>query len=234
MFDRTGHEQIEHGRQNNFNLTSLHYGMFSYRYGWEGWVTSNNKGQLYDSTVASGNVLNCLLHGWCYHFAVNRWVAHIVVVMLRSAFRGKQPADSTAKEEKHASSEHGKSHFFFHHDHHHEEQDRKDQITNINDDAIADGELYIDCNQEFLSLEESSNSERESRNEANGSRGKITSEESFPANSGPIPKNVGGAGTNDCPKESFSNSERQIYEMQLAQLQEQLVNTMIDHQELSK
>lgn len=63
MFDRTGHEQIEHGRQNNFNLTLLHYGMFSYRYGWEGWVTSNNKGQLYDSTVASGNVLNCLLHG---------------------------------------------------------------------------------------------------------------------------------------------------------------------------
>lgn len=155
--------------------------------------------------------------------------------MLRSAFRGKQPADSTAKEEKHASNEHGKSHFFFHHDHHHEEQDRKDQITNINDDGIADGELYIDCNQEFLSLEESSSSERENRNEArNGSRGKITPEESFPANNGPIPKNVGGAGSNDCRKESFSDSERQIYEMQLAQLQEQLVNTMIDHQELSK
>ena len=158
--------------------------------------------------------------------------------MLRSAFRGKQPADSTAKEEKHASSEHGKSHFFFHHDHHHEEQDRKDQITNINDDAIrynaSDGELYIDCNQEFLAFEESSSSERESRNEANGSGGEITSEESFLANSGPIPKNVGGAGSNDCRKESFSDSERQIYEMQLAQLQEQLVNTMIDHQELSK
>ena len=153
--------------------------------------------------------------------------------MLRSAFRGKQPADSTAKEEKHASSEHGKSHFFFHHDHH-EEQDRKDQITNINDDRIADGELYIDCNQEFLSLEESSNSERESRNEENRSGGKITSEESSLANNGPIPKNVRGAGTNDCRKESFSDSERQIYEMQLAQLQEQLVNTMIDHQELSK
>ena len=43
MFDRTGHEQIEHGGQNNFSLTLLHYGMFSYRYGWEGWVTSNNK-----------------------------------------------------------------------------------------------------------------------------------------------------------------------------------------------
>ena len=154
--------------------------------------------------------------------------------MLRSAFRGKQPANSTAKEEKHASSEHGKSHFFSHHDHHHEEQDRKDQITNINDDGIADGELYIDCNQEFLSLEESSSSERESRNEANGSRGKTTSDESFPASSGPIPKNVGGAGTNDRREGSFSNSERQIYEMQLAQLQEQLVNTMIDHQELSK
>lgn len=157
--------------------------------------------------------------------------------MLRSAFRGKQPADSTAKEEKHASSEHGKSHFFFHHDHHHEEQDRKDQITNLNDDGIrynaSDGELYIDCNQEFVAFEESSSSERESRNEANGSGGEITSEESFPANSGPIPKNVGGAGTNDYRKESFSNSERQIYEMQLAQLQEQLVNTMIDHQELS-
>ena len=39
----TAHEQIEHGGQNNFNLTLLHYGMFSYRYGWEGWVTSNNK-----------------------------------------------------------------------------------------------------------------------------------------------------------------------------------------------
>ena len=146
--------------------------------------------------------------------------------MLRSAFRGKQPADSTAKEEKHASSEHGKSHFFFH------------QTTNINDDGIrynaSDGELYIDCNQEFLAFEESGNSERESRNEANGRGGEITSEESFPANNGPIPKNVGGAGTNDCRKGSFSNSERQIYEMQLAQLQEQLVNTMIDHQELSK
>lgn len=44
MFDRTGHEQIEHGGQNNFNLTLLNYGMFSYRYGWEGWVTSNEKG----------------------------------------------------------------------------------------------------------------------------------------------------------------------------------------------
>ena len=158
--------------------------------------------------------------------------------MLRSVFRGKQPADSTAKEEKHASSEHGKSHFFFHHDHHHEEQDRKDQTTNINDDAIrynaSDGELYKDCDQEFLAFEESSSSERESRNEANGSGGEITSEESFLANSGPIPKNVGGAGSNDCRKESFSDSERQIYEMQLAQLQEQLVNTMIDHQELSK
>lgn len=154
--------------------------------------------------------------------------------MLRSAFRGKQPADSTAKEEKHASSEHGKSHFFFHQDHHREEQDRKDQITNLNDDGIGynatDGELYIDCNQEFLALEESSSSERDSRNEANGSGEKITSEE----RSGPILKNVGGAGTNDCREGSFSNSERQIYEMQLAQLQEQLVNTMIDHQELSK
>lgn len=158
--------------------------------------------------------------------------------MLRSAFRGKQPADSTAKEDKRASSEHGKSHFFFHRDHHHEETDRKDQITNLNDDGIGcnatDGELYIDCNQEFLAMEESSSSERESRNEANGSGEKITSEESFPANSGPIHKNVGGASTNDCRKGSFSNSERQIYEMQLAQLQEQLVNTMIDHQELSK
>jgi len=149
--------------------------------------------------------------------------------MLRSAFRGKQPADSTAKEEKHASSEHGKSHFFFHHDHHHEETDRKDQITNLNDDGIrydaSDGELYIDCNKEFVASEESSSSERESRNEAKGSEEKIL------ASSGP--KN-GGTGTNDCRKGSFSNSERQIYEMQLAQLQEQLVNTIIDHQELSK
>ena len=155
--------------------------------------------------------------------------------MLRSAFRGKQPADSTAKEEKHASSERGKSHFFFHHTDHHEE-DRKDQITNLNDDGIrynaSDGELYVDCNQEFLALEKSSSSsEKESRNEANGSGEKITSEESFVATS--VPKN-GGADTKDYRKESFSNSERQIYEMQLAQLQEQLVNTMIDHQELSK
>ena len=158
--------------------------------------------------------------------------------MLRSAFRGKQPADSTAKEEKHASSERGKSHFFFHHTDHHEEEDRKDQITNLNDDGIrynaSDGELYIDCNQEFLALEESSScSGKESRNEANGSGEKITSEESFAATSYSGPKN-GGADTKDYRKESFSNSERQIYEMQLAQLQEQLVNTMIDHQELSK
>ncbi|KAJ7377647.1 GRAM domain-containing protein 4 [Desmophyllum pertusum] len=34
-------------------------------------------------------------------------------------------------------------------------------------------------------------------------------------------------------RESFSSSERQIYEMQLAQLQEQLVNTMIDYQDMS-
>ena len=154
--------------------------------------------------------------------------------MLRSAFRGKQPADSCGKDEKHGKSAHGKSHFFFHCD---EEGGAEDANTNDHENLnvateesvgynTVDGELTVHFNHEFLESTQSSSSDKES----------VNGEESM-SKSSLSPEN--GAKPDDDQKVkakrgSFSSSERQIYEMQLAQLQEQLVNTMIDNQEMSK
>ena len=151
-------------------------------------------------------------------------LARRFLIMLRSAFRGKQPADPSSKDDKSGASGHGKSHFFFHREH--DEDLREGHVTNSNENLnnvstdggvsynVTDGELYIDCNQEFLDLPQNSGLEKENKNE----EGEKKSDKS----------------TKDQRKGSFSNSERQIYEMQLAQLQEQLVNTMIDFQDMSK
>ena len=154
--------------------------------------------------------------------------------MLRSAFRGKQPADSSGKDEKHGKSAHGKSHFFFHRD---EEGRAGDVNTNDHENLNAlteesvgystvDGQLTVDFNHEFLESTQSSSSDKES----------VNGEESM-SKSSLSPEN-GAKPDHDqkvkAKRGSFSSSERQIYEMQLAQLQEQLVNTMIDNQEMSK
>lgn len=152
--------------------------------------------------------------------------------MLRSAFRGKQPADSSAKDEKQGKSAHGKSHFFFH-PNDEGRGDTENDHENLN--ALAkesvgystvDGELPIDYNHEFLESTQSSSSDKES----------INGEDSMAKSLSPEPS--GAKPDHDqkvkAHRGSFSSSERQIYEMQLAQLQEQLVNTMIDNQEMSK
>lgn len=152
--------------------------------------------------------------------------------MLRSAFRGKQPADSSAKDEKQGKSAHGKSHFFFHRNDE-GRGDTENDHENVN--ALAkesvgystvDGELTIDYNHEFVESTQSSSSDKES----------INGEDSMAKSLSPEPS--GAKPDHDqkvkAHRGSFSSSERQIYEMQLAQLQEQLVNTMIDNQEMSK
>lgn len=160
----------------------------------------------------------------------------LIISMLRSAFRAKQPADSTAKEEKQGASGHGRSRFFFHLET--EGQDsREDHISDVHENLNtisaeagvsyneSDGELHLDCNHEFLESTQSSSSDKESVNEedktAKGMSGKSVG-------------NTANEEMKDQRKGSFSNSERQIYEMQLAQLQEQLVNTMIDYQDMSE
>jgi len=152
--------------------------------------------------------------------------------MRRSGFRGKQPADSSAKDEKHGKSAHGKSHFFFHRDGEGRAGDaNKNDHENLNaylteeGFSTVDGELTVDFNHEFLESAQSSSSDKESVNGEESMSKSLTSEN--------------GAKTDHdqriiAKRGSFSSSERQIYEMQLAQLQEQLVNTMIDNQEMSK
>lgn len=151
--------------------------------------------------------------------------------MLRSAFRGKQAADSTAKDEKQGKSAHGKSHFFFHRDHDgggdgNMNEDLNTLVTEGVSYSTSDGELTIDYNDEFLEATQSGSSDKESVN------GDENMSKTSSLKNGAKP---------DCDQEiieassgSFSSSERQIYEMQLAQLQEQLVNTMIDYQDMSK
>lgn len=154
--------------------------------------------------------------------------------MLRSAFRGKQPADSSSKDEKELKSSHGKSHFFFHRA---DEGRSGDANTNDHENlnalteesvgySTADGELTIDFNHTFLESTHSSSSDKES----------VNGEESMSKSL--LPENGAKPDHHDqkvkARRGSFSSSERQIYEMQLAQLQEQLVNTMIDNQEMSK
>lgn len=145
--------------------------------------------------------------------------------MLRSAFRGKQAADSTTRDENEGRNSQGRSKFF------HRENSREDQIINANEnlnkervgyDANGD-ELFSDCNPECLEATRSSESDKESTN------GDEEITDGLRANGGVI---AAGQGVNDQPQGSFSNSERQIYEMQLAQLQEQLVNAMIDNQDM--
>ena len=154
--------------------------------------------------------------------------------MLRSAFRGKQSADSSGKHEKHGKSAHGKSHVFFHRD---EKGRAGDANTNDHENLNApteesvgystvDGELTVDFNQEYLESTQSSSSDKESVNgEENMSKSSLSPENGAKPDHDQKVK---------AKRSSFSSSERQIYEMQLAQLQEQLVNTMIDNQEMSK
>lgn len=154
--------------------------------------------------------------------------------MLRSAFRGKQPSDSSGKDENHGKSAHGKSHFFFHRD---AEGRAGDANTNDHENLNAlteesvgygtvDGELTVDFNHEFLESAQSSSSDKESVN------GEESMSKSLLAENGAKPDH--DQKVNKAKRDSFSSSERQIYEMQLAQLQEQLVNIMIDNQEMSK
>lgn len=153
--------------------------------------------------------------------------------MLRSAFRGKQPADSSGKDENHGKSAHGKSHFFFHRD---AEGRTGDAITNDHENSNAlteesvgygtvDGELTADFNHEFLESTQSSSSDKESVNGEESMSNSLSPENGAKPDHDQKVKSKRG---------SFSSSERQIYEMQLAQLQEQLVNIMIDNQEMSK
>ena len=153
--------------------------------------------------------------------------------MLRSAFRGKQPADSSGKDEKHGKSAHGKSHSFFHRE---TEGRAGDANTNDHENLNAlteesvgygtvDGELTVDFNHEFLESTQSSSSDKESVN------GEESMSKSVSQESGAKPDHDQKV---KAERGSFSSSERQIYEMQLAQLQEQLVNIMIDNQEMSK
>ena len=165
-----------------------------------------------------------------------------VIKMLRSAFRGKQAGDSTTKTEKEGKNAHGKSHFFFHRENGEQLDSRLDfredqQISNENLSMVStegavgynvsDGELCVDCNHEFLEAAQSSSSDKESGNEDEGITKRVpTTQSGLNAATGEEMKDHGEG--------SFSSSERQIYEMQLAQLQEQLVNTMIDYQDMSK
>ena len=154
--------------------------------------------------------------------------------MLRSAFRGKQPADSSVKDEKHGKSAHGKSHFSFHRDEEGRAGDaNKNDHENLNayltEESVGfstvDGELTVDFNHELLESAKSSSSDKES----------INGEESMSKSLSP---EIGAKPDHDqktkTKRGSFSSSERHICEMQLAQLQEQLVNIMIDNQKMSK
>nr|XP_058960908.1 GRAM domain-containing protein 4-like isoform X1 [Pocillopora verrucosa] len=152
--------------------------------------------------------------------------------MLRSAFRGKQTTDST-KNENRGKTSHGRSHSFFHRDGGHEDaKNTNGDHENLNA-LVAEtvgcsthGEvLTTDFSHEFLESTHSSSSDKESLDEEDGSA-KPTLHEIH-----------GGKGNCDQKvtpnRGEFSSSEREIYETQLAQLQEQLVNTMIDYQDMS-
>ncbi|KAL9959274.1 hypothetical protein ACROYT_G032584 [Oculina patagonica] len=148
--------------------------------------------------------------------------------MLRSAFRGKQPADSTAKDEKQGKSAHGKSHFFFNRDHEgHGDANMNENLNTLVTEGVSysasDGELTIDYDHEFFEATQGSSSDKDSVN------GEENMSKSLSPESGAKPDQEAIKTSRD----SFSSSERQIYEMQLAQLQEQLVNTMIDYQDMS-
>lgn len=147
--------------------------------------------------------------------------------MLRSAFRGKQPADSTAKDEKQGKSAHGKTHFFFNRDHEGDANMNENLNTLVTEGvsySTSEEELTIDYNHEFLEATQGSSSDKDSVN------GEENMSKSLSTESGAEPDQE----AIKTPRGSFSSSERQIYEMQLAQLQEQLVNTMIDYQDMSK
>ena len=161
--------------------------------------------------------------------------------MLRSGFRGKQAGDTTTKNEKGGGNAHGKSHFFFHRENgeqldsrlgsHEDRQISNENVSMVSTEGgvgynVSDGELYVDCNHEFLEAAESSGSDKESANEDERITKRVPTTQSG--------LNAPTEEMKDQREGNFSSSERQIYEMQLAQLQEQLVNTMIDYQDMSK
>ena len=76
-------------------------------------------------------------------------------------------------------------------------------------------ELYLDCNEEFPIV----------------TRSKVVDEDEPKSRSESLSREKRAK---DQHTDNFPISERQIYEMQLSQLQEQLVNTMIDYQEACK
>lgn len=148
--------------------------------------------------------------------------------MLRSAFRGKHPTESSAKDEKQEKS--ALSNFFFHRGHEeHGDANLNENLNSLVAEGVSysasDGELNIDYNQEFFESIQCSSSVKESGN-SEGNMSKSLS----PENGAKPDQEV----VETRPRGSFSSSERQIYEMQLAQLQEQLVTTMIDYQDMSK
>ena len=145
--------------------------------------------------------------------------------MLRSPFRGKHAADSGTKDGKEDKNSPGKFHVAFHRESgsHESHEDKMHSHKNLNTPStekgaksyISDDELYSKCNEEFPNVTRSRVSDEDEPN----SESESISYEKRPK---------------DQQIENFPSSERQIYEMQLAQLQEQLVNTMIDYQDVCK
>lgn len=147
--------------------------------------------------------------------------------MLRSPFRGRHAEDPGTKGGKEDKNSLGNFHVAFHRKSgsHVAHEDKIHSHENLNTPSTEKGaksyangdELYLDCNEEFPSVTRSraaDEDEPKSRSES-----MIMSCEER---------------AKDEQTDHFPISERQIYEIQLSQLQEQLVNTMIDYQEACK
>ncbi|XP_068759014.1 GRAM domain-containing protein 4-like [Montipora capricornis] len=161
--------------------------------------------------------------------------------MLRSPFRGKQTADITGtKDGKDNKRTHGKSHFSYHRENNachyvdsHDDIKRANIQDNLNNISTETGSHYdgkseashSDWTQEFS--EQGTRSGRSDKESAN-----LNEDEEIPENKAVLASSSNDEKMKDQGRESFPNSEKQIYEMQLAQLQEQLVNTMIDYQDV--
>lgn len=142
--------------------------------------------------------------------------------MLRSPFRGKLAEDSGTKDGKEDKTSFGNFHVAFHRKSgsHVVHEDKIHSHENLNTPSTEKGaksytngdELYLDCNEEFPIV----------------TRSKVVDEDEPKSRSESLSREKRAK---DQHTDNFPISERQIYEMQLSQLQEQLVNTMIDYQE---
>ena len=145
--------------------------------------------------------------------------------MLRSPFRGRHAEDSGMKDGKEDKTSLGNFHVGFHRKSgsHLAHEDEIHSHENLNTPFSEKGgksctngdELYLDCNEEFPGV----------------TRSKVVDEDEPKSRSESLSCEKRAK---DQHTDNFPLSERQIYEMQLSQLQEQLVNTMIDYQEACK